>query len=326
MRFQTRRCRKHSSVCLPKHFFVWLDARSEENAHRSTGVCVSFCRFFLCACQCVSVFMCVCFLLAGLECFCCFSLAGCSDWLALGRGDIMFSPKPTCIPHPPSTAATIVSECVCVCVDFCASVRERKQERECQREVCAFRRSHTLLFLLKCSSSPWRRLMRYDITALCFIFKRWAGSPSLPLNEAEVPTEYMESVCVCVCVRARSHSCLLMPFVFVHRCGCASGFLHTLSLTPILPITPGISCPEAMCQTSLATASITPRSLSFQHHIGNISRTAALTDYLFLFTSAAVVDRGWFGFCLHICPSCWSGGARCRTAETSSHALHLFMN
>lgn len=121
----------------------------------------------VCPCLCVCVFF-----WPVLSAFAVFSLAGCSDWLALGRGDIMFSPKPTCIPHPPSTAATIVSECVCVCVDFCASVRERKQERECQREVCAFRRSHTLLFLLKCSSSPWRRLMRYDITALCFIFKR----------------------------------------------------------------------------------------------------------------------------------------------------------
>ena len=126
MRLQTRRCRKHSSACLPKHFFVWMGARSEENARRSTGVCVYVCVlfffvvfFFSSACQCVPVFMCVCFLLAGLECFCCFSLAGCSDWLALGRGDIMFSPKPTCIPHPPSTAATIVSECVCVCVCVC---------------------------------------------------------------------------------------------------------------------------------------------------------------------------------------------------------------
>ncbi|MED6239814.1 hypothetical protein ATANTOWER_011524, partial [Ataeniobius toweri] len=26
---------------------------------------------------------------------------GCSDWLALGKADIMFSPEPTCI--PPST-------------------------------------------------------------------------------------------------------------------------------------------------------------------------------------------------------------------------------
>lgn len=68
----------------------------------------------------VGLFLCVCvevcFLLASLECFCCFSLAGCSDWLALGKGDIMFSPKPTCIPHPPSNAATTVSDCVCLCV------------------------------------------------------------------------------------------------------------------------------------------------------------------------------------------------------------------
>lgn len=157
----------------------------------------------------------MCFLLAGLECFCCFSLAGCSDWLALGKGDIMFSPKPTCIPHPPSTAATIVSDCVCAYTFVCVWERKQERERVCQREVCAFRRSHTLLFLLKCFSSPWRRLMRYDITALCFIFKRWAGSPSLPLNEAEVPTEYMESVHMCVCVCAHSHS------FFLCLCVCA---------------------------------------------------------------------------------------------------------
>lgn len=130
------------------------------------------------ACMCLGV----CLPLANLECFCCFSLAGCSDWLALGKGDIMFSPEPTCIPHPPSAAATIVK-------------KRKKSTSECQREVCAFRRSHTLLFLLKCFSSPRRRLMRYDITALCFIFKRWAGSPPLPLNEAEVPTEYIRRVC-----------------------------------------------------------------------------------------------------------------------------------
>ena len=96
-------------------------------------VCVCVCFFFFSsACQCVPVFMCVCFLLAGLECFCCFSLAGCSDWLALGRGDIMFSPKPTCIPHPPSTAATIVSECVCVCrlLRVCASKKARGRVSE----------------------------------------------------------------------------------------------------------------------------------------------------------------------------------------------------
>lgn len=57
-------------------------------------------------------FLCVCFLLTSLECFYCFSLAGCSDWPTLGTGDIMFSLKPTCIPHPPASAATIVSECV----------------------------------------------------------------------------------------------------------------------------------------------------------------------------------------------------------------------
>lgn len=119
------------------------------------------------------------------------------------------------------------------------------------------------------------------------------GALHFPLMRPRCPPNIWE-VCACVrvCVRARSHSCLLVPLACVHRCGCASGFLHTFSLTPILPITPGISCPEAMCQTSLATASITARSLGFQHHIGNISRTAALTDYLFLFTSAAAVDRG----------------------------------
>lgn len=204
----------------------------------------------------------MCFPLAGLECFCYFSLAGCSDWLALGKGDIMFSPKPTCIPHPPSTAATIESLCVCV--------RKKARERECQREVCAFRRSHTLLFLLKCFSSPWRRLMRYDITALCFIFKRWAGSPSLPLNEAEVPTEYMEGVRVqYVCIHARSHPCFSL-FLCMQAMRIGVGVLLvfcTFSLTPILPVTPGISCPEAMCQTSLATASITLHSLSSQHHV-----------------------------------------------------------
>lgn len=50
--------------------------------------------------------------------------------------------------------------------------RRRAGAGECQREVCALRRAHARRFLLKCSSSLRRGLMRCDITALCFIFKR----------------------------------------------------------------------------------------------------------------------------------------------------------
>lgn len=124
--------------------------------------------------------------------------------------------------HPSSTAATIVSVYVS---------RRKKSMSECQREVCAFRRSHTLVFLLKCFSSPRWRLMRYDITALCFIFKRWAGSPSLPLNEAEVPTEYMESVCGRVFVLVFLLLLISLHASNVQKCGLASGFRHTLANT-----------------------------------------------------------------------------------------------
>lgn len=48
----------------------------------------------------------------------------------------MFSPKPTRIPHLPSTGAMIVSNCVCLCLSACASMRERKQEGEGVRESC----------------------------------------------------------------------------------------------------------------------------------------------------------------------------------------------
>lgn len=108
--------------------------------------------------------------------------------------------------HHPLPPQLWVRLCVCACV------KEKESKSKCQREVCAFRRSHTPLFLLKCFSSSWRRLMRYDITALCFIFKRWAGSPSLPLNEAEVPTEYMEGLCECVCQKA--------TFLLFHMSAC----------------------------------------------------------------------------------------------------------
>lgn len=140
--------------------------------------------------------------------------------------------------HPSSTIHWCPDRerlCVCLCVREKEN-KEREGESVCQREVCAFRRAHTLLFLLKCSSSPWRGLMRYDITALCFIFKRWAGSPSLPLNEAEVPTEYMESVHARVRVRACSLTPDSYAFACVHRCGLCFWFfffffLHTLANT-----------------------------------------------------------------------------------------------
>lgn len=64
-----------------------------------------------------------------------FSLAARSDWPTLGRGDIMFSPKPTCIPHLAS-AVHRCHDCVCLRLCVCASVRERKQEVERERESC----------------------------------------------------------------------------------------------------------------------------------------------------------------------------------------------
>lgn len=126
-----------------------------------------------------------------------------------------------------------------------------------------------------------------------------------------MPTEYMESLCACVCVRARSHSCFLCLCVRAMCIGVGVLLVFcTHSLTPILPITPGISCPEAMCQTSLATASITPHSLSSQHHIGNISRSAALTDYLFLFISSVVVIEVDLGFVYTSAPGVDPAGLR----------------
>lgn len=90
------------------------------------------CVVSLCAC----VYVCVRPVLSASAVF---SLAGCSDWLALGKGDIMFSPKPTCIPHPPFTAAAIVSEGVCACV------RERKQERVSEGGLCFQAITHSAL-------------------------------------------------------------------------------------------------------------------------------------------------------------------------------------
>lgn len=66
--------------------------------------------------------------------------------------------------------------CVVVCVG--------RNERVSEEGLCV---QAFLLFLLKCASSCWRRLIRYDITALCFIFKRWAGSPHFPLMRPRHP-------------------------------------------------------------------------------------------------------------------------------------------
>lgn len=121
------------------------------------------------------------------------------------------------------------------------------------------------------------------------------GALRFPLMRPRCPQNIWK-VCMHVCVCA----CLFTPdsyaFACVHRCGlcfCFFSFSCTLSLTPILPITPGISCPEAMCQTSLATTSITAHSLRSAHHIGNVSRTAALTDYLFLSQPCSVGGGDW---------------------------------
>lgn len=96
-------------------------------------MCVLQVYVLCCVCLCV----CVCFLLDDRECFCCFSLAGRSDWLALGKGDIMFSPKPTRIPHSPSTAATSVRVGVCVCVYSCV--------RESEGGLCVQAITHSAL-------------------------------------------------------------------------------------------------------------------------------------------------------------------------------------
>ncbi len=138
------------------------------------------------------------------------------------------------------------------------------------------------------------------------------GALHFPLMRPRCPQNIWKvCVCVCVCVHARSHSCLLCLCMRVMCIGVGVLLVScTLSLTPILPITPGISCPEAMCQTSLATASITACSLSSQHHIGNISRTAALTDYLFLFISAGALIGVDLGFVYTSAPSVDPAGLR----------------
>lgn len=123
-------------VCRSISLSGWMLALRKMHTGVQKCVCFFVIFFYAPASVCPCLCVCVCFLLDGLECFCCFSLAGCSDWLALGRRDIMFSPKPTCIPHPPSTAATIVSECVRLC--------KKESKRESVRGRSVRSGDHTL--------------------------------------------------------------------------------------------------------------------------------------------------------------------------------------
>lgn len=190
---------------------------------------------------------------------------------------------------------------------LCVSVWGGKWARECQREVCAFRRSHTLLFLLKCFSSPWRRLMRYDITALCFIFKRWAGSPSLPLNEAEVPTEYMESACAWMRVHARipASSHFLAMRAMCISVGALLVFLHTLTNTHFTH-NPWrfLSWSHVSDLIGYRINNTTLTQLPTPLPTGNAYHRFHHSSLSFHFCSSG--NWGWFWFCLHICPRCWS--------------------
>lgn len=59
----------------------------------------------------------------------------------------MFSPKPTCIPHPPSVGAPIVSDCVCVCVCERKKTGEREggRERVSEGGLCVQASAHSAL-------------------------------------------------------------------------------------------------------------------------------------------------------------------------------------
>lgn len=137
------------------------------------------------------------------------------------------------------------------------------------------------------------------------------GALHFPLMRPRCPQNIWK-VCVCKCACPCS---LTFPLLMslrasdVHRCGCASGFLHTLANTHFTH-NPwhflSWSHVSDLIGYCINNTALTQLPTPHRQHI-----TYRRFDRLSLsFHVCSGGDWGWFGFCLHICPRCWSRRAR----------------